>query len=331
MVRLDLLEGIKPEMSSWYWERKDEIYSKLPKDYLDLVNLVPKEKFVGGYMKHTSAVGSLELQDLVDGGEIYEDRPTEGYPVYGTLKQKALSIKVPRTLDRDWFRTKDFLRDVVKNNWTEQLEVTKEKLVMNMYNYGGYIAGNAIYNNDDSGISLSTYTSPNLCYDGKPMFTRLGNERSAKSGTTYYNAVTVNGVTKENAQTMKNLLVSTNAKMENDQAFDNSRNLIVLCHKSLEDDWKIINNSTLNPDNAANAYNPLKGTFDKIIGNPYITTSTFSAIISGGKGIKAYFSEPYFNFWETQKKPELWASIIMDYAIWVANWRPFVSNNAPTS
>lgn len=331
-VRLDFLNGIKPELSSWYYEITNKMYKDRPKYYPDLVEMVPKSAFVGGFTKETSAIGAQELQDLTDGGQIYEDKPMEGYSVYGTLKSKALKVKCPRTLNRDWHRTVSWIKDYVAKNWVGAFEVTKEKLVADMFNYGGYTAGHSIFNNDDSGIGLTTYTSPNLCYDGKPFINLSGNNRAAKGhSTTYYNGLALAGVTLDNAKTMVNLLTATNNKMENGNPFDNGQNPIVLCHNTLGMDWRIINESTLNPDHANNDKNPLQGAFKKIIANPYITTPTFSAIISQGKGLKAYFSQPYFKFWEINDPETLWASITMDYAIWVQNWRPVVANNAPVA
>lgn len=331
-VRLDFLNGIRPELASWYYEVSEKMYKDVPRYYPDLVEMVPKSDFIGGFSKSTSAIGSHELQDLTDRGLIHEDRPMEGFSVFGTLKMKALKVSCPRTLNRDWHRTKSWIKDYVAKNWAGAFEVTKEKLVADMFNFGGLTAGHSIFNNDDSTIGLTTYTLPNLAYDGKPFINRADNPRAAKGhATTYHNGLALAGVTMDNARTMVNRLTAINNRMENGNPFDNGQNLIVLCHNTLKMDWQIINESTLNPSTANNDKNPLQGAFKKIIANPYITTPTFSAIISQGKGLKAYFSQPYFKFWEVNDPETLWASITMDYAIWVQNFRPVVANNAPLS
>ncbi len=330
VVRHDLLQGIKADMHTWFYESAEKMYKKLDRIYDKVVEVLPVSEIKGGYWKGTSAIGAKELEDRVTYGKLYEDKPTEGFQVYAVIKDKALKVKCPRELKRDWHRTSDWLRDYVKQNWPQAVEITKEKIVANLFNYGGYTAGHAVFNNDDSDLDLTTYTNPNLCYDGKPMFNLAGNVRTAKSGSTYYNALALTGVTYANAVTMYNLLTSTNAYMENGQPFDNSQDTVVLCHPSLKLDWEIINNSTLNPDNANNPSNPLKGAF-KIYSNPYLTSSTFSCMISQGKGVRFWTSEPKFDFWEENDPPTYWASVILDYAICIWNFRPLVGNNAPTS
>ena len=129
---------------------------------------------------------------------------------------------------------------------------------------------------------------------------------------------------------MWNRLTVTNAKKENGQPFDNSTGVKILCAKNLVPAWKQINESTLNPDNAQNATNPLKGLFTEIIGHEHITTSTAS-YMTRGQGVKVNFNNVQFNFWEENNPPTFFASVIVDYAVCVQNWRDTVGNNIPTS
>ena len=336
-TRLDMLQGIKPEMTTWFYEIDEKMYKKMPRLWEKLVDEVPKDKFVGGYCKSTSAIGATEIPDTLPTGEYAEDRPQEGFTVYGTLKEKALKVQMPREMERDWWRTKNWLKEYVQKNWYQALEITKEKLVANFFNEGGYTAGAPIFSNDDAQISLTTYTSPKLCYDGFPFINLASNVRPARyqgayasTAGTYYNGLALTGVNLANAKTMYNLMTATNNIMDNGQAFDNSSDISVLCHTSQKLDWQVVQNSTLNPDNAQNAYNPLASGFKEIIANPYLTTTTFNALVRKG-GIKVYFSEPKFQFWMKNDPERYFASVVMDYAIWLQNWRFVVGNNAPTS
>lgn len=331
IIRSDMAEGMKADMHTWFWEATDKIYKKLQRYYDKMAEVLPVSEIKGGYWKGTSAIGVTELQDRINYGKLYEDKPQEGYIVYGTIKQKNIAIQVPREMERDWHRTKDWMKDYINKNWPQAVEVSKEKIVANLYNYGGYTSGHTVFNNDDATIPVSTYTSPDLCYDGKPFFDLAGNERTAKNNSTYYNAVALSGVTFANAKAMYILLTSTNNKMENGNPFDNSQDLIVVTHTANKLDWDVVNNSTLNPDVATNPTNPLKGAFKEIIANPYLLTPGFSCIQRKGMGIKFWVSDAKFNFWEENNPPGLWGSVIFDYAICVQNFRPFVGNNAPVS
>lgn len=338
-VRLDFLNGLSPNAYKYYWESADDIYKKYKPFYRDLAIIKSTSEIKGGYEKSTSVIGADQMADMANYGVASEDHPIEGYPVYWTIKQKAKKIRMPREVIRDMkHRADDWLKQYVKSVVPMMVEKTKEVIVADVYNYGGYTSGNAIFNQDDGDLSLTTgYTS--FCYDGKPLFALSGNNHTRKDASTFYNATAIttasasgqsNGINYANALTMWNLLTSTNAKMENGAQFDNSSGVSVVCHKSAEMDWKVIQNSTLNPDNAENATNPLNGMFDKIIGNPYITTATQSVMFRK-EGLIAYFGDPIFNFYETNDPDAVYFKVVLDYAIAPKAACTFLANNAPTS
>ena len=332
-VRLDMINGIKADMHTWFWEAADSAYKSLTPIYKKIADIGDVSSIKGGYWKGTSAIGATQLEEVINGQEYSEDHPIEGYPVYAKIRSKALKIQIPREFQRDWHRTKDFLREYVKEQWPMAIEYSKEAIVHNMYNKGGFTSGDDSFNNDDSDLNLTTYSSPKLSYDGKPFIARSGNNHTAKNASTYYNGLALTGVDLANAKQMFNLLTATNAYMENGQAFDNGltqKDIVVLTHNSLALDWYTVLNSTLNPDNAENAVNPLKGMVKEVIASPYITTSTMSVMLRP-YGVKAWFGKPKFNFWVENDPETMWASVILDYAVCHKNFRAAVGNNVPTS
>jgi len=335
-VRLDFLNGLKGDLYTYMYEIMDKMYKTYVPTYNDIVEMVPKEKIIDGVFKTTSVIGENILQPRLDGGKYTEDRPQEGYPVIASLKHRSLMIKSPAEFERDWQRrAKSWIKQYATEVWPKTIEPTKEALVAEFLQKGGYTSGDDFYNYDNSDLNLTTYTDPKLQYDGKPIFALSGNNHTAKNASTYYNGLAysagdladITDVNYSLAQAMKNRLIA-NAFMENGRPFDNTKDLIVICHKSLEDKWKIVNNSTLNPDNGQNASNPIQGTIKKIIGHPNITTSNLSIMQSGGKGIVAYFGAPEIKFWEENNPDALYASINIDYFIALKNFRPLVSVNA---
>lgn len=339
-VRLDLKEGIKADMHSWFYESASDVYNKREKYYDKFADIRPLSEIKGGYWKGTSAIGARELEDRTSLGKYSEDLPQEGYTVYATIRDKALKIKCPRELKRDWHRTSDWLKEYVKKNWVDAVENTKEILVADMYNKGGFTSGADIFDNNESDLNLTTYASPKLCYDGKEFLNKDGSDRPMKFQTTgtYFNATAITtgddsaGVTQDNAKDMLNLMKAINNVQDNGKPFDNSSNISVGCNPGLEFAWQVVNGSTKNPDNASNANNPIKGAFKSIYPNPWFSTTTFSVIFREGiAGVRAWFSEPKFDFWEEYDPETYWAAVVLDYAIAVVNWRPVVSNNAPVS
>ncbi len=338
-VRLDFANGLVPNAYTYMWEARDEVYKSYKPFYSKLAVIKSISEIKGGFEKSTSVIGADEMSDQINYGIAEEDRPQEGYPVYWTIKSKSKKIKMPREVVRDMkHRAENWLKAYVKESVPMMIETTKERIVASIYKYGGYTSGHAIFNQDDSDAGLTTgYTS--FCYDGKPLFALTGNNHTAKDANTYYNATAIttasasgqsNGVNFANALTMWNLLTTTNAKMENGQEFDNSRDVSIVCAKQNGPDWDVIQNSTLNPDNAQNASNPLKGMFKEIVASPFITTAAQSVMFRK-EGLVAYFGEPIMSFYEVNDPDALWFKVTLDYAIAPKNFRTFLANNAPTS
>lgn len=337
MTRLDFVNGMAADMHTWYWEGAESFYKGYQKMYPDLAEIRSLKEIKGAYHKTTSAVGAQELDDLDDYGVAKIDLPQEGYPVYALKKAKAKVIDVPRIISRDWWRTADFIKTYMKENGAKMVETTKEKIVADLFRYSGVLLGASAFNNDSTDANLTTgYT--NFIYDGKPWIALSGNNHTAKNAATYYNGIAIttnsasgqaNGVNFTNALTMWNLLTSTNANMENGAPFDNSQDVSIVCSKAAKPDWDVVNNSTLNPDNAENATNPLAGTFKKIIGSPYFKASTQSVMFRK-QGVVVWFGEPQFEFWETKNPNVFHGQIILDYARMVKNFRLAVGNNCPT-
>lgn len=338
-VRLDYLNGLVPNAYAYIWEGRDEFYKTYKPIYPKLAVIKSTNEIKGGFEKSTSIIGADEMSDQTNYGIAQEDNPQEGYPVYWTIKTKSKKFKVPREVMRDMkHRAENWIKTYAKNVVPRMIETTKERIVAAPYKYGGYTSGHTIFNQDDADLNLTTgYTS--FCYDGKPLFALSGNNHTAKDGNTYYNATAIttdsasgqaNGVNFANALTMWNLMTYTNAKMENGQEFDNGQDVSVVCSKPCGPDWEVIQNSTLNPDNAENASNPLKGMFKDIIASPYITTSTQSVMFRK-EGLVAYFGEPVLSFYEENDPETYWLKVYLDYAIAPKNFRAFMANNAPTA
>ena len=338
-VRLDFEHGLKPDAHKWLYEAKDKVYKLQPPKWPFLVEEIPEKEIVGGFYKSTSAIGADVLIVREDEQQAAVDSPKDGYPVFGRIKTASLKVSAPREVQRDLkHRVANWIKDYVAVHWATAIENTKEMLITEFIEKGGYTAGDDIYNQNNAVINLTTYTSPKLQYDGKPVFNLLGNERTAINAATYYNGLTygsgalaeVTGVTSVLTGAMKNLLI-TNGKRENGTPFDNIRDLVIVCHQTQEDNWNNINTADKNPDNFSNTPNPYKGIFRRVIGLPRLTNSDLSVMMSAGKGIVAKFFEPKINFWEENDPKKFWASVDLDYVLTMKNFRPLVAVNAATS
>ena len=116
-VRLDMKEGIKADMHTWYWEAADPFYKTIDRVYDKISQVNSVSAIKGGYWKGTSAIGATELEDRENNGQLHKDLPQEGYTVYAVIKDKALMLEVPRELKRDWFKTSNWLKTAVQKTW----------------------------------------------------------------------------------------------------------------------------------------------------------------------------------------------------------------------
>ncbi len=333
VVRLDHEQAMAADMHTWYWEAEDKIYKK-PQTFFDkMAEIHNTSEIQGGYWKGTTAIGVNKLEDRDDYGKSKEGRPMDGFTVYASIKSKSLKLKVPYEVSRDMVKTKDYLKDYVSKYVSSMILYTKELIVANLFLKGGLIAGHADFNQNNADMGLSsTYTNPNLAYDGKPPFALVGNEHTAKNAATYSNAIAVAGVDYTNtALPMFLKLTADNAYREDGQPFDNSGDIIVMCAPALAPDWQVATESPLNPDDDTNKINPLKGLIHGIYGNPYMTTATMSVMMRRGLGFKVYFSDPIMDYWEDKDPKAKWFSIGLEHAECLWNFRTLVSNNAPVA
>lgn len=335
-VRLDFPKGLAADLHKWSWEASSLYDKKEGKPLAEkLVEVLPMSEVKGSFYQSTTAIAADKLADKTDYGISATDSPVEGFPVYGVKKQKSIKTAVKAELAKDWHRTADFLKKYVTDNVPGMIYNTKNNIVFTALNNGGITAGHSIFNQNSDDASVPA-TTANLPYDGVSWF---NSAHVNKSGTSYSNVFAVtttspsgvaNGITLENAKDMYVRFAATNAKMENNAEFDNTKDIIVLSSVAGSMDWDTVLNSNLNPGNANNANNPMKGKIKEIIGSNLLTTEIQSVMLRR-KGVKLFLSEPKYEYWEEKEPDTFWFRVSMDYIFVVENFRFAVSNNALTS
>lgn len=329
------------DLRTWYFESMDEGYLDFEPVAPKFANIHPvsdegKWSTKGGFWKGTSGVGMAELLDLDDYGKPQKDTPVDGYPVYARIKQKAISIFIPYEVERDFWRTKNFLKNYVKENGNNAVETTKEKLIMEAFNKAGFTSGDALFDSSSTDLNLTTYTSPKLSYDGVAPINRSGTNRSAKAhSTTYYNGLNSSKATPdfELAKDLYILLTSTNAYKENGVPFQNDKDVNILCNPSRALDWERIIYTKNMPGNANNDLNPVHNKIKSVYASPFFTTSSNQGTIMARQGLpwEVWFGEPRFDFFELHDPLKYGCTIYLDYAICQRNFRFMVGDQIATS
>jgi hypothetical protein len=327
-TRSDFIKGLTVKSLKWYWEAADKVYKTIDPIYKKIADVRPMSEMKGAFWPTTSALGITQLYERNENETIQSVAAVEGYPIY--IKKRSFDVMTPVSfeLNRDMDHVTEFMRDLIKSSIPQAVVTTKEKLLASIINNGGITTGHASFNNDIPSLLTTGYT--NYVYDGVCLFALAGNERTAKNGSTYSNAL-ASLLTFDNLSTAHNLLTGTNAKMENGEPFDNTQNKLLVVPTALQLTADRLINSTLIPGNNNNDTNPLSGAYDVVV-NPYMTTATSWMLCRKGAGIVMFVEDdPVIDYWEVKETKQLRASIHIDLAIGIVNWRPIVGSNFATS
>lgn len=328
MDRSALANAFKPVLYEIYNEARTPYYKKINPIYPQICNMRKASEITRSQKVESTAIGIDELPSRSENGAIQDFNPSEGYAVFFAKKNRAVKVPVTYEVSRDWDLSRDFLRTFVAENLPRAVLQTKERMLNDLLLYGGYTSGHISFNNDTPS-SASGYGQ--LCADGKPLFTKSGNDRTAKNGATYYNHIGDLALSFANLKTAHNLKVGTNAFMENGQPFDNGQKKILIVPSVSELTALSIVGSEKDPDNANNTKNPLYNQY-KVIASPYLNSNTNIWIIgSAGFGIDFFDAEPTIDFWWDKDTATYKASIMLDLACGVKNWRSFVASYAAVS
>lgn len=329
MDRSTFIKGMPANMYKWYWESAEPFYKQHDSVYPKVANVHPLSEIVGPYYQTTSAIGIEKLYRRNENGPIRKVNFGEGFTIYIAIRSYDVMVECSFELNRDFHRISDFLKNSIKANMPLAVEETKEQLFADIFNKGGFTAGDDVFDNSVPEVNLNpSYGS--LAYDGLPFFNLSGNLRKNMVETEYYNGIASN-FSATNLKAAHILLTSTNAKREIDTPFNNSQNLVLMVPTALSLDADEVLNSKLIAGSNNNNKNSLRGRYNPIE-NPWLTKASQWQIGRKGFGVDMFVPDgPDFDFWEDKDLKKFKASAHIDIAVGVTNWRGWLSSNFDTS
>lgn len=201
-TRGNLIKGMVNDL----YDYSIESYSEKPVKYTEIFDVEDSE---GSYEEYTSVVGPGKLARVVESETIPSTSAIEGYTSYCANFKDAVKLPLSNEAIDDNRKIKNFLK-----TWAQGLgssaRIAQEDEHADLFNYGGYTAGHATFLNDISGGVLTT-SYGNKVYDGKPLWTASDNNRSSKSGETFYNGIVLHNLNETTLQTLFELISVTNA------------------------------------------------------------------------------------------------------------------------
>ena len=153
------------------------------------------EEVYGAGVKETQLLGADELDlETVEGVDINFVSPIQGWVFYGTYLTYKKGVKFSFQSIEDDVKLGSLLKSYAAT-WADRDIVARETLAAQVFNQGGALAGNSVFNGSWAG---NTDPSGNKLYDLFPFFNLTGNARSSKGGATYYNGIAAGGITASN-------------------------------------------------------------------------------------------------------------------------------------
>ena len=297
-------------------EKKDPKYSK--------IYLVKSGKDVyGAGTKETQLLGADELdQESSEATDINFVSPVQGWVFYGAYLTYKKGVKFSFQAIEDDVKLGDLLKAYAAT-WADRYIVKKETVAASVFNRGGDLSGNAVFNGSHTG---NTATYGNLLYDNKPMFNLTGNARTSKGGTsTYYNAVTGLAVTAANFETLYNLMTASNNRDEQDIIRANPPDTVVT--QTGADAFlmqRVLNTSRGLPGGQLNDVNPYYGIIDMHIAWDYITEGWYIGKRQD-EGLQFHErQEPTFRYFRDEKNLTYNGSVHARCGIFIKDWRRWV-------
>ena len=203
-LRADQLPLYKKDM----YKAEREGYDEVPTTYNKIFFV--KEAVTGAGDKVSQVLGAQQLtRHTSENQQIDYASPSNGWEFLVKYHTYSAGLSLGFEAVEDTVKLGNLLNDLAQT-WGRQNRRAKEKLAARMFNEGGTLSGDWVFNGTHVGNADS---SGDMLYDGSPLFA-LNNAsylHTTKSGNTYYNSVASLALTPSNFETIYQLHVTTNA------------------------------------------------------------------------------------------------------------------------
>lgn len=322
-TRQNFVKAMVKDAYSWALEKYDEEAIVFDKIY-------ETEDSDASYEQYTSAIGPGELTETEEGETINRRTATEGFTVQCANKKFADELPLTNESIDDNQKVDNFLKAWAQG-LGEAARVTKEKRHAELFNKGGFTAGNVVFLNDINNVLTTSYG--NLAYDSKPMFNLVGNLRTAKHGGTYYNGVQTLDLTEANLQVLYQLMTVTNAYNEAGVKVSIIPDTVIVQLGS--DNWfkaRRILESQASTEGAHSGIGNLWKANLKMVGNPFLTDSDAWFLVKAKKGLVSLARKPLtIDYYEDKPHDAQIVRAIVRFGCAVRNFRYMAGANFSTS
>lgn len=320
------MPGLRADQQALYlqdmYKAEREAYKELETKHDKIFKVVPVTKGAGD--KNTQILGAGALtRHTSEGQDINFKSPVEGWSFYVKYWTFSDGISLHKEAVEDTVKLGNLLKELAAT-WGQSVRVEKETMGSRVFNNGGALSGDYVFNGTHTG---QTDSSGDLLYDSIPLFNLTGNTRSTKGGGTYYNSVASITLTPSNFETIYNLHTNTNNRDERDRRVGNPCDtLLVQSGAERFKAERIVDTGKGLPGTQLNDTNPYYKILS-VIDWDYLTdgAGTYPAFFVGKKQHRDFqFRDrqlPEIRFFRDETNLGYKASINVRFGTFIKNWR----------
>ena len=317
------MPGLTAEQQALYtkdmYKAQHEGYTEMPVKFSEIFSVKKGVSGAGDKMTQLLGPGRLTRHTTED-QKINFKAPVQGWEFLVKYHTWSDGLAFTKQAIEDTVKLGDMIHELARM-WGRMVRIEKETWAARVFNEGGNLLGDAVFNGSHTGNSAAY---GDMLYDNKPLFNLTGNTRSSKGGSTYYNSVAGLAVSAPNFETIYNLHTATNNRDERDNIVQNPCDTF-LCRPGADRFLaeRVLDGNKGMPGgqlNDPNVYYKLVS----IIDWDYLEAAEAAWFVGKRKSDDLQFHERQSEetrFWRTEDDLGYKASINVRFGILIKNWR----------
>lgn len=221
------MAGIRANQVALYlkdmYKAEREGYQEVETRYNQIFKVVNNVSGAGDKITQILGQGKLKRHET-ESDQITFKSPVQGWDFLVNYWTFSDGIALSKSAVEDTTKLGNLLKDL-SVSWGKQVRLCKEEFASRVFNEGGNLSGDWIFNGSHTG---NTAVYGDMLYDNKPLFNLTGNTRSTKGGGTYYNSVAGLTLSPANFETIYNLHTTTNNRDERDNVVKNPADTLLV-------------------------------------------------------------------------------------------------------
>jgi hypothetical protein len=314
------MAGIRLDQTAIYlndmYKTEYESFKAEETKYDKIFKVVTARKAPGD--KHTQLLGAGNLRrHTAEGQDIIFRSPIQGWTAYCRYWTYSDGLVFTKEAIEDANTTKvGSMLNGIADTWGESLRYEKETFAATVFNHGGDLLGEYVFNGSHTGNDAPY---GDMLYDNKPLFNVSGNENTSKGGGTYYNSIAGLSLSPSTFERLYNLFTVTIAFNEQDRPISQEPDTLLTEAGAQSFLAKRIMKTTRGiPSSELNDYNPYEGLCDPIAWRFLDDSSAFYVGKRQHKDFQFHERQmPNIEMFRDQNNKNYKASIDARFGVWL--------------